>query len=191
MKTSLTVLFNSPQYIKNLSSKTVLSLLDDFLFEIYSPILKHTHLLDEYLIQMVAYNLQNHRRKLSSAEKDNLTQMLYQAYIYKNPNLIKEAKLDRGLIMKILSDIIAILREYRIKDTKCLCIDEFSQTCSMLYPICSAYMDMYLQLFHIIQGKYRKLAYKEAVKASKNTAIFVDLKDLHNNYNLATIRAIN
>jgi len=191
MKTSLTVLFNHPQYIKNLSSKTALTLLDDFLFEIYSPILRHTHLLDEWIIQMVAYNLQNHRRKLSYLDRDDLTQKLYAAYTTKNPQLIREAKLDRGLLMKLLSDCIAILRDYRSKDEKCLCLDEFSQTCSIIYPTCNAYLDMYLELFHIIQGKYKKLAYREALRASRNTAIFVDKNDIHGNYNLATIRAIN
>ena len=207
METNSSIL-TFPQLISNnLSSKQIVSLLNQLINCAIEPLFNNSILARELILQALLQTQTDHRRKISIHNKAITTSCITYGIIHKDFNVIKMCELDRNILFKVVLYMEPYLREalkleYQLarkdKQSTRLKLHNISvatgiknNLLTVIARWCLPYLNTYLQFKERIVAKYIKYAYREATIATYNTKLFIDPKELFKNLLLAIDKAID
>jgi hypothetical protein len=192
----------------NLSSKQIITILNELLYAAAEPLFYHSSLMRELILQATLQTQRDHRRKISVHSKEITTGLILYGVMNHDFNSIKLCGMDRGLIFKaatIVYDYLyqaikleqQLLTKPRSRKLRLQMEDIAFRTgintnlLTPLYRWVHTYYQMYRTFKEQITEKYIRFARSEANRAQANTQLFVDTHDLFKNYLLAVDRAID
>lgn len=90
----------------NLTSYQYLSVLDDLLYRSVGPLVEHTRWLDNYLAQILAWAIQNPKRKICGVDRSKLGSLITLFFLSESGTrrlkLVRQMKLDRTILFEAL-----------------------------------------------------------------------------------------
>lgn len=202
-------LLDSPEKLRqNLSTKQIISILTELLNAAAQPLFEHSQLMRQIILQAMLQTQVDHRRKISSRNKETTAALIVYSIMYGDYSAIRLCDINRNIIFYAtdmiynkLKDAVrlenTLLREPRNSQAlleQAELANYLGIDASLLTPLArhiGLYYTMYLQFKSMVIGKYVKFAWQEANRARALTGLHVDVNELCGNYLLAFMRAID
>ena len=209
LDTSNWILASSKEEIsREVHTPTLLSVLDDLLYQAFEPLYRETAFFRRLLMQVVLYATEDNRRRVSLIDKGKMNAWLLKA-IYDNKfDFYTMAKLDRGIYVDLISQCVELLEpivhiEQKIVHGKnrvqfleqrkrlSLLLGTPQDRLYPMYQWVSSYLKQYLKFKEMIISRYYRLIYHEANRVYHTESKRIDTADLCKNLVLSTWRAID
>jgi hypothetical protein len=192
----------------NLSTKQIITILNGLIHAAAEPLFMHSSLMRQLLLQATMQTQVDHRRKISSHNKETTTALIVHAVMHRDYTAIKLCNMDRGMLFKAVDMVLGNLRQamqleqellrYPRSRRRLLQMEKLSQTTginsNLLTPLARwviTYYNAYRTFKEYIIEKYHRFARSEANKAIAVTGLHVDTNDLFKNYLMAVDKAID
>jgi hypothetical protein len=198
---------SNEQLSRSAHTPTLLSVLDDLLYQAFAPLYKETTFFRRLLMQVILYATEDNRRRISLTSKEKMNAWLLKAVYDNSFDFYTMAKLDRGLYVDLISKSIELLEpieeieigilgknklqylEQRRRLALLFGIDQ--DLLYSLYTWVKGYLKKYLKFKEMIVSRYYKLAYHEANKIYHTQSKRIDTTDLFKNLVLSTWKAVD
>ena len=95
----------------NLSTKQIITILNGLIHAAAEPLFLHSSLMRQLLLQATMQTQVDHRRKISSHNKEITTALIVHAIMHRDYTAIKLCNMDRGMLFKAVDMVLGNLRQ--------------------------------------------------------------------------------
>ena len=192
---------------REIHTPTLLSILDDLLYQAFEPLYRETTFFRRLLMQVLMYATEDNRRKVSLIEKEKVNAWLLKAVYDNKFEFFTSAKIDRGIYVDLISQSVQLLEPIEHIEVEILGKNRlqfleqrrrlallFGIDQDRLYPLyqwVNSYLKLYLKFKEMIVSRYYRLAYHEANKVFHSESKRIDTTELFKNLVLSTWRAVD